>query len=167
MQPPGTRPAVAPVLPAAPPAPAETVNPNQVAALERAMTVDRIYRQDGLTIAQLAERLGMPEYRLRRLINQALGYRNFNSFLNGYRIQEAKAALADSSQAAVPVLEGDTRDTLADRILAREHELLVRALGWIAAGKVEVIPGADGRRAAVRVRGETTAFGLAGLEPKR
>jgi AraC-like DNA-binding protein len=98
-------PAVAPALATPPaPAPAEAVNPGQVAALERAMTVDRIYRQDGLTIAQLAERLGMPEYRLRRLINQALGYRNFNSFLNVYRIADAKAALADPAQAEVPVL---------------------------------------------------------------
>jgi AraC-like DNA-binding protein len=90
--------------PAEPPPPTETVNPLQVAALRRAMTVDRIYRQDGLTIAQLAERLGLPEYRLRRLINQALGYRNFNSFLNFYRIADAKAALADPTQAEVPVL---------------------------------------------------------------
>ncbi len=84
--------------------PVEAVNPAQVAALERAMTVDRAYRQDGLTIAQLADRLGMPEYRLRRLVNQALGYRNFNSFLNFYRIADAKAALADPAQAEVPVL---------------------------------------------------------------
>ena len=97
-------PAVAPALASAPASPAEAVNPAQVAALERAMTVDRIYRQDGLAIAQLAERLGMPEYRLRRLINQALGYRNFNSFLNFYRIADAKAALADPAQAEVPVL---------------------------------------------------------------
>ena len=68
------------------------------------MTVDRVYRQDGLTIGALAQRLGLPEYRLRRLINQALGYRNFNSFLNDYRLREAKAALADPDQAAVPVL---------------------------------------------------------------
>ena len=45
----------------------------------------------------------MPEYRLRRLINGQLGYRNFNAFLNGYRIEEARAALADPSQAEVPV----------------------------------------------------------------
>ena len=50
------------------------------------------------------QRLGLPEYRLRRLINQALGYRNFNSFVNHYRIAEAKAALADPRQAEVPVL---------------------------------------------------------------
>jgi AraC-like DNA-binding protein len=86
------------------PPPAETVDPAQIAALERAMTVDRVYRQDGLTIAQLADRLGLPEYRLRRLINQALGYRNFNAFLNVYRIADAKAALADPTQADVPVL---------------------------------------------------------------
>jgi AraC-like DNA-binding protein len=41
---------------------------------------------------------------LRRLINQQLGYRNFNVFLNDHRIQEAKAALADPTQAEVPVI---------------------------------------------------------------
>jgi AraC-like DNA-binding protein len=41
---------------------------------------------------------------LRRLINQRLGYRNFNAFLNNHRIEEAKAALADPAQAAVPVI---------------------------------------------------------------
>ncbi|RJF87843.1 AraC family transcriptional regulator [Oleomonas cavernae] len=75
-----------------------------IVALERAMAVDRIYRQEALTIGDLAERLGIPEYRLRRLINQGLGHRNFNSFLNGHRIAEAKAALADPAQAAVPIL---------------------------------------------------------------
>ena len=65
------------------------------------------------------------------------------------------------AQAAVPILDGDDRDALAARILPREHELLVRALGWMAAGKVEVVPGAGpGGRATVRVRGELTRFGL-------
>jgi AraC-like DNA-binding protein len=73
-------------------------------ALERLMTVERAYRQEGLSIGALALKLGIPEYRLRRLINQGLGYRNFTAFLNGYRIAEAKAALADPAQAAVPVL---------------------------------------------------------------
>jgi phosphoribosylglycinamide formyltransferase 1 len=66
------------------------------------------------------------------------------------------------AQAAVPVLEGDTRDLLAARILAREHELLVRVLGFIAAGRMEVLPAAGGGRPVVRVRGEATAVGLAG-----
>lgn len=86
------------------PARLEPADARLAAALERAMAEDRLYRQDRLTIGALAQRLGVPEYRLRRLINQHLGHRNFNSFLNGYRIAEAKAALADPSQAAVPIL---------------------------------------------------------------
>lgn len=72
--------------------------------LEHLMTAERAYRQEGLSIGQLAVRLGMPEHRLRRLIREGLGQRNFNAFLNRYRIDEAKAALADPGQAGVPVL---------------------------------------------------------------
>ena len=73
-------------------------------ALMRLMGDERIYRHDNVTIGALSTRLGIPEYRLRRLINQRLGYRNFNVFLNDHRIAEAKAALADPSQAEVPVI---------------------------------------------------------------
>jgi AraC-like DNA-binding protein len=73
-------------------------------ALMRLMSNERIYRHDNVTIGTLATRLAIPEYRLRRLINQRLGYRNFNVFLNEHRIAEAKAALADPSQAEVPVI---------------------------------------------------------------
>jgi AraC-like DNA-binding protein len=62
------------------------------------------YRTPGLTIAGLAEHLGTPEHRLRALINQRLGYRNFSAFLNRYRIDEAKAALADRARVDLPVL---------------------------------------------------------------
>jgi phosphoribosylglycinamide formyltransferase 1 len=64
------------------------------------------------------------------------------------------------AQAAVPVLEGDDREALAARILAREHELLVLALGWLAQGLVEVEAGAAGARPRVRVRGAATALGI-------
>jgi AraC-like DNA-binding protein/uncharacterized membrane protein YvlD (DUF360 family) len=73
-------------------------------ALMRLMADDRIYRYEGITIGTLATKLAVPEYRLRRLINQRLGYRNFNVFLNNHRIEEAKAALADPTQAEVPVI---------------------------------------------------------------
>jgi AraC-like DNA-binding protein len=73
-------------------------------ALMRLMGDERFYRHDNVTIGTLATKLGIPEYRLRRLINQRLGYRNFNVFLNEHRIAEAKAALADPSQAEVPVI---------------------------------------------------------------
>lgn len=91
--------------PVPPPEPTvEPVDTGLLAALNRRLAVDRVYRQEGLTIGGLAEKLGVQEYRLRRLINQALGYRNFNSFLNDHRIAEVKAALLDPTQADVPVL---------------------------------------------------------------
>ncbi|MBV9827543.1 MAG: AraC family transcriptional regulator [Alphaproteobacteria bacterium] len=73
-------------------------------ALRRTMEVEKVYREERCDIASLAARLGIPEYRLRRLINQRLGHRNFTSYVNGYRLAEIMAALADPSQAEVPIL---------------------------------------------------------------
>ena len=74
------------------------------ASLQHAMAVEHAYRSEDLSIATLAARLSVPEYRLRRLINQRLGHRNFNAFVNGFRLAEATAALADSSKRELPVL---------------------------------------------------------------
>jgi AraC-like DNA-binding protein len=82
----------------------EPVDPALLATLERLMTVDRLYRQEGLTIGVLAGKLGLPEHRLRRTINRGLGFRNFNEYLNRHRLADAKQALADPSQADVPIL---------------------------------------------------------------
>jgi AraC-like DNA-binding protein len=62
------------------------------------------YREDALSIASLSQSLGVQEYRLRRLINRQLGYRNFSAFINGYRLAEAGNALGDRGQADVPIL---------------------------------------------------------------
>ena len=62
------------------------------------------YRTPGLTIAALADHLDTPEHRLRALINQRLGYRNFSAFLNSHRIAEARRILADKAQVDLPVL---------------------------------------------------------------
>lgn len=61
------------------------------------------WRREGLTIGALAQELGEPEHRLRRLINQRLGHRNFADFVNGYRIEAAKARLADAAEARTTV----------------------------------------------------------------
>lgn len=74
------------------------------ASLQHAMAVEHAYRSEDLSIATLAARLSVPEYRLRRLINQRPGHRNFNAFVNGFRLAEATAALADSSKRELPVL---------------------------------------------------------------
>ncbi|WP_245444120.1 helix-turn-helix domain-containing protein [Bradyrhizobium sp. Y36] len=80
------------------------VDPLLLRRLDHLMTVERIYRQEGLAIGALAARFDVPEYRLRQAINEGLGYRNFNAFLNRYRIEDAKAALSDPAQREVPVL---------------------------------------------------------------
>lgn len=69
-----------------------------------ALMDDGYFRETGLTIPVLAEKLNYPEHRLRRLINGHLGYRNFSAFLNSYRIGEAKQQLADPERARTPVL---------------------------------------------------------------
>jgi AraC-like DNA-binding protein len=75
-----------------------------IARLEALMSREETWRETGLTIAVLASRLGVPEYRLRRLINQRLGFRNFTAFVNEYRLAAAASRLADRTQARLPVL---------------------------------------------------------------
>ena len=94
----------APAIAASQPVGADAADQKLIDALMRLMADERIYRQENISIGVLAGRLKIPEYRLRRLINQKLGYRNFNVFLNNHRIEEAKAALADPAQAEVPVI---------------------------------------------------------------
>lgn len=53
------------------------------------------------------------------------------------------------AQAVVPVLPGDTPETLSARVLAREHQLYPRALRWLVDDLLEV----DGRQVRQR-RGE-------------
>ena len=87
-----------------PPEPTQPVDLALVTRLETHMAHDRPYRDETLTIAGLAGQLGLQEYQLRRLINGALGHRNFASFLNGYRLDEVRAALVDAAQTDVPIL---------------------------------------------------------------
>lgn len=75
-----------------------------VQRLRQHMEQELAWRDESLTIAALAAQLGEQEYRLRRTINQALGHRNFAAFLNGYRLAEVKAALADKGQNDVPII---------------------------------------------------------------
>lgn len=91
--------------PPAPPPPAADAQDQAVAAeLARLMGQQRGYAQEGLSLAGLAERLRTPEYRLRRVINQGLGHRNFTAYVNGLRLAEAKRRLADPAQRQLPVL---------------------------------------------------------------
>ncbi len=64
----------------------------------------RVYREMGLTLADLGRQAGIPVYRLREAINGGLGYRNFNDFLNSYRVREAAERLGDEAQRDTQVL---------------------------------------------------------------
>jgi AraC-like DNA-binding protein len=75
-----------------------------LSALDQLMRRERLYRQEGLTIAAVSAKLDVPEYRMRRAINQGLGARNFNAYLNGFRLEDVQVALRDESQAKVPIL---------------------------------------------------------------
>jgi AraC-like DNA-binding protein len=73
------------------------------AMLDQLMRKDKLYRDERLSVSSLALKLKLPEHRLRRLINQRLGHRNFNAFVNQWRLAEAKAALADPAQLTTPI----------------------------------------------------------------
>ena len=64
-----------------------------ITELTRLMSEERLYADHHLRIGSVAARLKVPEYQLRRAINQRLGYRNFNQFINQYRIDEAARRL--------------------------------------------------------------------------
>ena len=63
------------------------------------MDAGEVWRREGLAIGTLAQELSIPEHRLRRLINDQLGYRNFAAFVNARRIEAAKRVLADPGEA--------------------------------------------------------------------
>jgi AraC-like DNA-binding protein len=69
--------------------------------LER-MTTERLYADHDLRVGSLASMLNVPEYQLRQKINQKLGFRNFNQFVNHYRIEEAGQKLMEDKR--LPVL---------------------------------------------------------------
>ncbi|MFQ3245737.1 MAG: AraC-like DNA-binding protein [Arenicella sp.] len=66
------------------------------------MQDERLYADHDLRVAKLADMVGLPEHSLRKKINKQLGYRNFNQFVNRYRIEEAGQRL--NKEPTIPVL---------------------------------------------------------------
>ncbi len=71
----------------------------------RTLMANGAYTEPGLSVGGLADQLRTPEHRLRQIINQQLGYRNFAAFLNEYRIKAAKDALSDPAQSRRQILQ--------------------------------------------------------------
>lgn len=71
----------------------------QVLARLRALMQDEVlYRDPNLTLSRLAQRLDVPEHRLRRVIHIGEGQRNFSTWLNDWRIAEIKGVLDDPAR---------------------------------------------------------------------
>lgn len=85
--------------PAAPPPPPGDPDALWIDRLNTLMAEQALWQREGLTIADLAQTLGLPEHRLRRLINDRLGHRNFPAFINQQRINAACRILADPAAA--------------------------------------------------------------------
>lgn len=81
---------------------AEEASDPLIAELLRRMRDERLYADHDLRVGTLAQLINIPEYKLRKKINQELGYRNFNQFVNHYRIEEAGVKLREDTR--VPVL---------------------------------------------------------------
>lgn len=90
------------------PAPSKSsLSPKEQTMHDRLMTVmrdDKAYLDIDLSIGALASKVGVPEHQLRALINKSMGHRNFRSFLNEFRMADAKSALRDPDKAHLPIL---------------------------------------------------------------
>lgn len=83
-----------------------TMSPAQVALIARVDTAmnEGLWQREGLTLGEMAQELGTQEHRLRVAINKGLGFRNFSSFVNGWRIARAKELLRDPNEADRTIL---------------------------------------------------------------
>ncbi|WP_439102364.1 helix-turn-helix domain-containing protein [Congregibacter sp.] len=92
------------VSPVANPSADISVDTELAKRLQKFMEDEGVWREMGLSIGALAQKLEVPEYRLRRTINGALGHRNFSDFLNSYRIRETAKRLSNPREDHLPVL---------------------------------------------------------------
>ena len=63
------------------------------------METEQVFLDPELTFAVFVERMGAPERAVRILINHELGYDHFRTFLNHYRVEEARRLLGDQDRA--------------------------------------------------------------------
>ena len=67
--------------------------------LDQAMLVEKVFLNDNLDLAGLAEHVKLPEYKIRQHISKIDGFANINQYLAHYRVAHAKEALEDPQRA--------------------------------------------------------------------
>ena len=86
---------------------AQTPVDSDIAYLLDRMKADRLYADHSLRLKTLADEIGWSETKLRQKVNQDLGYRNFNQFINRFRLDEACLTLLEQADRAVLVVALD------------------------------------------------------------
>ncbi len=82
-----------------------TSPPSELAEkVQRLLRDERFYARDEVTVSTLAAASSSQEHQLRRVINGELGYRNFNTFINRYRIEEVAARLQQPKFQSIPII---------------------------------------------------------------
>jgi AraC-like DNA-binding protein len=74
-----------------------------VAALTRAMTVEKLYVDPELTLPKLAAHLGLPPKTVSAVLNQHLKV-GFNTYVNSFRVEEVKERLSDARNHSSTIL---------------------------------------------------------------
>lgn len=72
--------------------------------IQAAMEAGGLYRRPRLSMADLAREVGLPEHRVRAIVNGHLGYRNFTAYVNHFRLRAVAQRLRDPRQAHLPIL---------------------------------------------------------------
>lgn len=88
--------------------PMKSINPQVLERIKIEMEKEKLFRDSGLTISKLAAKISVQEHKLRKIINQGLGYRNFNQFLNYYRIKDTcQRLLNQDDQSSISLIALD------------------------------------------------------------
>ncbi len=77
-----------------------------IGKLEHAMKIERAYAVEGITIRDMATELGVTVHQLSEILNNHMG-KNFNSYINSYRIEESKKLLLEKPEMSIIVISGD------------------------------------------------------------
>ena len=73
-----------------------TTNPDDFEKIESVITTSRVYKNPNLTVVDLSEMVQLHPKKVSQAINQ-YSNKNFNHFVNQFRIEEAKRLLADDA----------------------------------------------------------------------
>jgi AraC-like DNA-binding protein len=73
--------------------------------IERAMRDTKLFLDPELKVAHLADALDVPDYKITRALTGCMAQKNFNQYVNRFRIGHAQALLRDASHARLQILQ--------------------------------------------------------------